>query len=268
MGRILNFILLAFLFFNTYAHPKWEKHEIEMRSVLGLKEDYRLREWGRFISSEMIDNSKFPLLEIEFKRFNFSNPYNHRLLFHWPYDAKPWSLKLEKHIYKNCKTDQGANDTIYLLKTALIEEQKNRNKKINSKTESLFGFASGGMEGKCANNIAGLVYNIHLLGDYMSDDNSIITIENALPEIEYLITNIQNILKDLDLEESSNLRDKIENIKNSSKKAWIKADELMPLMIKETPPIIKKAKGGFIKGRFEYKGFQFIEEDEPWYKFW
>lgn len=262
MGRLLNIVVIFFSFCSVFAHDNWQRHVYEMRCVLGLQEDSRIKEWGQFISSKMIDDTGFHRdLDSKFGLSLF-HPRYHRMLFHWPYDAEPWNKDLEEYIWFSSKTQKEADETISEIKALLQSEQKYRNQQINSKTEKLFGLASGGKEGKYANNIAALVYDVHVLGDYMSDNTSF----KGLPEINYLITHIQNVLSNFDSKESASVRHKINDIKTSSRTPSAKADELMPILIKDVPAIVKKAQGGFLKKRFESQGFKFI--DRPWYYLW
>ena len=56
MFQKLFFIFI--LFFNiqiTIAHNGWEAHAEDMLAVLGFQENKELRNWMKFISSDMID---------------------------------------------------------------------------------------------------------------------------------------------------------------------------------------------------------------------
>lgn len=238
-----------------YAHPSYSEHVKDMRGVLGLKSDERVNNWLKLISSDMIDNIEFhKMLDIKYG-LNLSSASRHRMLFHWSYDSEPWSFDLDTYIRRNCQTVQGAEDTIRAIRLLVIEERKRRNKKINQKTEQLFGFSSGGIEAKYARMIAALVYDIHILGDYESDNSCF----SGLPIINTLLTHIQSVLKDIDEVESRNLRNKIEFEKMSGKSHTQKADIIMPLLILEVPSLLKKARGGFLKRKIESRGFLFVE---------
>ena len=50
-------------------------------------------------SEDMIDNTSFhKQLEKNHNGLKISGPRSHRLLFHWAYDAEPWTPDLEEHI--------------------------------------------------------------------------------------------------------------------------------------------------------------------------
>lgn len=136
----------------------------------------------------------------------------------------------------------------------LRKEQKRRNGLINSITENLFGFASGGRDASYANFFAAMAYDFHLLGDYMTDNKDL----NGLVEFDVLIGGIITTITRLDAAESKTLVNAIRSLNKSDKDVQQRADDIMALMQIQLPTFIKRAQGGFIKRRLESRGYKFI----------
>ncbi len=225
-----------------------------MRGVLGLKGNVLVKEWLRFISHDMIDEHTFgDNLNREFQLGIKAGEGGHRMFFHWPYNSEPWNKEIENRLKYASSTEKEFRDNLVLIKARLVEEQRRRNAAINNKTRSLFGFEKGGAEGKIVNRISSLVYNVHILGDYMSDNKNFY----GLPDFNILVKAILEDIRTIaDSPVISNpLQKKIEQIKGSDNQK--KADELMKILLEECPLVLKEARGGMIKRRLEKRGFEF-----------
>lgn len=168
---------------DVFAHGGFIQHGEDIMAVLGLGNDTRLfnrskdtknnNSWVKFISSDMIDNTDFHMeLERSYPGFSIKGPNQHRLLFHWAYDSKPWNDELERLVREYCDVyDLNIELNLRVFKAKILSEQKRRNKLITNKTQEVFGFEKGGRQGRIYTHFfAAMAYNIHILGDYTSDN--------------------------------------------------------------------------------------------------
>lgn len=245
------FLLCAFST-NLNAHSSWIAHADDMMAVLGFEESSEIRNWMKFISSDMIDQPGSFYDELKTRHPGFT--CKHRALFHWGYNAVPWNYEIERKVKIYCEQyNLNYDSNIRVFKSELIAEQKRRNRLINLKTESLFGFAHGGKDAQYAVFFASMAYNIHLVGDHMSDNTDF----DGVQKLENVIGLIVISLKNFNLNGSKNVIKNITAINRKYQSSTLKADALMKLLKQEVPDVIKKAQDGSIKRRIENKGFRF-----------
>ena len=238
---------------NLSAHGSYEQHRKDMREVFGVEGHTIILEWAKFISSDMIDKNDF------YKELKSSFPgisMKHRLLFHWAYDAEPWNEELEKKIIEYCeKYDLNIESNIRVLKSKLKSEQARRNRLIEKKTREVFGFAEGGKEGRIYTHFfSSMAYNIHILGDYTSDNTDL----EGLCGFDKLIGRIVVELRNLDYANSKSIVNGITQINKKNIDVQKKADLLMAYLKQEVPHFIQKTGNGSLKRKIEGQGYRFI----------
>lgn len=265
--KYTSLLLLFFLGFNTniHAHGSFIEHSEDMIAVFGFKRTTKLfnrsrdtrnnHSWTKFISSDMIDNTSFhKQLEQNHKGFKISGPRSHRLLFHWAYDAEPWTPDLEEHIKEYCyQYDLNEESNIRIFKSEILAEQKRRNKLIINKTQEVFGFSNGSVDRVYSHFFASMAYNIHILGDYMSG-NKVLT---GIYDFDKLVGQIVTELRRLDNKNSKQLIKGITAINKQNVSTTQKADELMLYLKQNTPQFLQKARGGELKRRLVVGGVEF-----------
>lgn len=241
----------------SYSHDG-KTHRAEMRSVLGLQYNPELDEWLRFISEDMID-SWTPFYNKLRAQNGFKNLsiQNHRALFHWTLSGEPWNQELEDAVRK---AYPGKADSKYrsfytrILKLELLKEQKRRKDKIEDKCKKLFSLNDGGVEKYYLRSLCTIVYDCHLIGDYMSDNSQF----KGLAKLQEIIAEIISAAKELDLQESKTLANALEEIKDPDRNPQINSDKLMLILQDEYPKFLKFARKGQLKRRLEKRGFKFI----------
>ena len=161
-------------------------------------------------------------------------------------------MKFE-HLFKNIDIDS----TIRVFKQEIKDEQKRRNRLINGKTEALFGFAHGGTDAKFAEFFASTAYNVHLIGDYTSDNSDL----EGLQKLEDIIGLIVIELRKLDDKLAIPIIKEITVINKEipSSSPQKKADMIMACLKKNVPYFIRYAREGSIYRRLSNKGFRFVE---------
>lgn len=248
----LIILLVTLITTRAYSHSGWSAHANDMMAVFGFEENPQLRAWMRFISSDMIDKHEPFYSELCKKHPGFR--CKHRLLFHWGFNAKPWSKSLESRIIDYCKQyDLNVESNLRIFQAELIAEQRRRNKLINSQTERLFGFAQGGKDASFANFFASMAYNIHLIGDYTSDNTDL----DGLPNINDIIGVMVRDIRSLDNVQSQFIVKGITKINQKYSDPQIKADELMIYLKTNMPQFIRKAQFGSLYSRLNKRGFNF-----------
>ncbi len=259
-------LLLLFFIFPTflYSHSDKDQHAIEAMEIFGFAENcencknYKIREWLKFISSNLIDNVNPFYSELQRNHKGFR--CKHRLLFHWGYDSEPWNKALEKRVSKYCEDyDLNIESNIKVFKAELRVEQKKRNAEINRRTEDLFGFAHGGKDASYAYFFCSMAYNIHLIGDYTSDNSDL----NGLQDFNTIIRSVNNAILRLDPKLGKPINKRLENICNKKDMdVQIKADNIIAILKQEIPTFVQNAQDGSIKRRLEAKRFKFKDVDE------
>lgn len=262
-------LILLFSVLNGYAHSGFVKHGEDIMAVLGFKYNTKLfnrskdksnQSWVKFISGDMIDNNTFhKQLDQDYEGLNISHSRNHRLLFHWAYEAEPWSTELEKFIRNYCeKYDLNIESNIRVFKAKIKSEQARRNRLIIQKTEQIFRLAQdddkGGTKSVYSHFLASMAYNVHILGDYTSDDNTVL---NGLYPFEKLVGQFVDELRKLDYAKSKDIVRGITRINHKNIDVQDKADELMLYLKLHVPAFIKEARNGSFKRLLENRGFNF-----------
>ena len=125
-GRWMALLAALMVSFAVRAHGSWQEHVADMTEVMGLREEPRLRAWMKFISSDMIDKCEPFYSELKARHEGFA--CKHRLLFHWGYDAEPWSPELEARVVRYCREyDLDRDSILRLFRSEMVAEQKRRN---------------------------------------------------------------------------------------------------------------------------------------------
>lgn len=261
---ILSVLFLCLSSIAAFPHGG-ERHMYDMMAVLGLDmntpEDpnhpnKKAKKWCKYITNDLIDNSSFHDKLYNKYGISFRGAQLHRYLFHWGYDAKPWSAAIESKIIQQApKTNYTSEYLIEHIKSDLREEQSRRNRSLNAKTEELFGFAHGGKEGKYARFFAAMAYNIHILGDY----ESVNTVFAGLCNLDDLIGMLVIEIRNFDKNNCTKIIKGITDINNTIKDNQKKADKLMEYLKTTLPLFISQAHDGRIKRRLEKRGFKFIK---------
>ena len=261
---LIIFLLCSIPSIKSYSHGSWQQHAVDIRGVLGFEDDQRIDSWIKYISSDMIDNANAFRKKLQNNHHGFT--CKHRLLFHWGYDAEPWTIDLEERVKQYCENyDLNVESNIRVFKSEMKEEQKRRNSLINKKTENLFGFAHGGKDASYARFFAAMAYDIHILGDYMSDNSDL----DGLQNFNSLINHITNTLQSIDKIEfkKSGIQRQIKQILQKNKQTESsKADNLMMYLKASVPNYIKKVQKGSIYRRLCKRGFKFQETEKSWYQ--
>jgi hypothetical protein len=247
------------------AHGSFEQHVKDMMEVLGFDqnalENKGIKEWAKFISSDMIDKRD----EGFQKKLSEGYPgltFKHRLLFHWGYDAEPWNSEIERKVKEYCEVyDRNEESNIRVFKSILMGEQKRRNGEIDNRTQNLFGFASGGKDRAFSHFFSSTAYNIHILGDYMSDNTDL----DGLCPFQNLVGLIIEEINKIDPKEGKKVVWGINKVINSQSDVQQQADALMAYLKTSIPPFIRKAQNGAIYRRLEKRGFKFLPyKEEGW----
>ncbi len=259
-------LFLLFSVLNGYAHSGFIQHCEDIMDVLGFEDNPKLfsrskdtknnQSWTKYISSDMIDNTKSEFhkqLDRDYPGLNISHPRNHRLLFHWGYEAEPWNTELERFIRNYCEMyDRNIESNIRVFKAKIKSEQSKRNGLIIQKTGQVFGFAQGGTDRVYSHFLASMAYNVHILGDYTSDN----TVLSGLYSFDKLVGQFVNELRKLDYAKSKDIVRGITRINNKDIKVQEKADELMRYLKLRVPSFVKEARNGSFNRRLENRGFR------------
>ena len=265
---IISCIIFVFGHLNCYAHGSGNVHVAEMYSVLPFKtlpngaattENQPVTEWLGMITSDLIDNYWGKECQefnnkcfYDYLRDEFGFRCKHRLLFHWGFNAQPWTDELEKKIsqygwYSN-------RETVERFKQAFVIEQARRNRQANEWTERTFGLASSGKESAWANGLIALMYDVHLLGDWEPDDNS--DFDGVTPPSR-IAGDIVNALRRIDNSQSRQIEKALSNITKSSADECTMAVQMISILQELLPSFLLKANNGVLKIKFEKKGFTF-----------
>lgn len=243
--------------FTAGAHSSKHVHAKEIQSALGFEEK-AVYEWLCFISSDMIDKHQpfYDQLKEQYPGFTCK----HRCLFHWNYNGKPWTDGLENRVDAYTRKLYGSKEYkahIPQMRADFLEtlrkEQKRRNGLINTRTEELFGFASGGRQAAYANFFAAMAYDLHLLGDYMTDNKDL----KGLVELKTLMGGIITTINRLDAKEGKALVKALNSELKSEKGDQEKADALMAIIQEHLPVFIQKAQEGTMYRLIKKNGIKF-----------
>lgn len=265
--KILCFIIITYFFsIPLQAHRSGDIHKDEIRSVLGFESHPKIDEWLLFISRDMIDNHNpfYTNLKNQFPGFKCK----HRYLFHWNYVGEPWTPALEDKVKAYTRLKFGSEqyreqfpDMKKKFLRVLKEEQRRRNGLINSKTEQLFGFNPGGRDGSYANFFAAMAYDLHLLGDYMSDNSDF----DGLIDFNTLVNGIISNINKIDQKKGKIVVKPIKSLLRRNLNTQQKADAIMGSLKTNFPMFIQSIDNGAIKRRLEKNGFKFIPINNTWW---
>lgn len=238
------------------AHCSFSEHRADFYAVLPFCQSPELDAWMKCISSDMIDNYR-GTVRPEFGEFNFYEylkvkypPFKckHRLLFHWGFNSFPWTDFLQKKV-------EGYGwdiKTIDAFKEEIRAEQKRRNSAAVEMTEKLFGYASSGRDAAYANAIVSIVYDLHLIGDYTSDNTDL----DGLQLFRSAVGDLINSLRRLDETGSKEFIKKIQKEVNTDEDIQIRADNLMRLLHQDGPSFFLKVQDGSLAIRWKEQGIQ------------
>lgn len=98
-----------------------------------------------------------------------------------------------------------------------------------------------------------MAYNIHLLGDYTSDNTEL----RGLYPYEKLVERICEDIKSLDANESHKIIKEIRRVNFEHSDVQEKADYLMLYLKDQIPLFIRKARKGSFKLKLEFNGIKF-----------
>jgi len=213
--------------------------------------------WVKFISSDMIDNVDFhKILEKRHPGFNISGPKSHRFLFHWAFESEPWNEELETRVKEYCDTyDLNIESNIRVFKDEILYEQKRRNRLIKEKTKEAFEFAGGGtQEYIYVHFFASMAYNVHILGDYTTDNQEL----NGLCNFDKLVGEFVVELRKLDYANSKQIINGITQINYKNINVQSKADMLMKYLKQQVPTFIIFAQKGNLRRLLVGKGLMHV----------
>lgn len=263
-------LVLCFGSFTLSAHGNAATHVAEMYSVLpfdsqsngrATAENQPVAEWLWMITSDLIDNYWGKPVDAfdgktfyQYLRENFGFRCKHRLLFHWGFNAKPWSDDLEAKLPRY--TWFGDADSVAMFKRAFVTEQARRNRQANAETERVFGFQSSGKESAWANGMLAIVYDVHLLGDWVLDDNS--DFEGVTPP-STIAGDIVNALRRIDPKISRPMEKALSKITKEAVDEHEMASQMIAFLQQNFPGFLLEANDGALKQKFEAQGFTFKE---------
>ncbi len=263
---ILLTISLLLAAIQSFAHPNAKLHVMEMYSVLPFatdvkgnipKENLKIKLWLQTITSDLIDNYKGEPIE-DFDNLNFYDyvkrefgfACKHRLLFHWGYNALPWSDDLERKISKYTWYDNPSE--VVRFKDCLVREQQRRNNIANRVTEDTFGLAHYGKEAGWANAILAIVYDVHLLGDYVLTDNH--DFDGVTPPSK-VCGDIINALRKIDKVGGETIVKKIKKITDQESNEHIIASDVISILQNDLPALILESNENDIKNHLLQLGY-------------
>lgn len=242
--KSILFLLAAICVFNIVAAKSFNRgksggHEADMYSVLPFKRCMQISNWLEFIH-KTIDfpyNKYFDGLR-DAPHQNFSwGKYGHRIFFHWGFNSQPWSPQIQEQVNK-CRWSEQVTAS---FRAKLIAEQAKRNRYIMEKTATLFNLSLSGQERAYVNALASIVSDVHLLGDY--------TTENIAP-----LPNLQSVINDIKTslfermqggEQAKKINKLIDNTTNKHPDSKQRAQAVLSILQKELPTFIRQ--GGHFK---------------------
>ena len=192
-GLALSLVLLIFTCSDVFALGG-DKHAELWNDVFGIHDSAAKEKiqplWKA--SQEVIDGvgNDYRDLQARFNWFTWGS-YGHRLLFHWGFNTNPKNfaplVRQVRSCLKNHPDAKNQEREFFSYLTTSIQARRNR-KLINAVT-SLTGIPTAR---GYANAVATIIYDVHLLGDYMTVNTS------ALPKIDEIENDIvQNGLSKL-----------------------------------------------------------------------
>ena len=235
------------------AHSSYKHHAREICDIFPFQyqrnDNDKMFYWAGYISSWLIDGVGYQDFESkihkQFPQLTWSAG-NHRIFFHWGFNSVPWNAELER------LTKGWSPDKIKALKYLLINEQRKRNGYANRETEKLFHYQPNGNSGKIANALVSIAYDIHLVGDYMTDNTNL----SGLEDFTSIIEDIIKALSKIDLRLSKSITKRMKNILYRHENVQIKADDMMCLLKNELPIFFLYAQDGQFVRHCQNYGFK------------
>lgn len=266
---LLVFLIIVCFNSNLYAHRSKDRHAVEMLNVLGLLpiKGSPVYKWACYISSDMIDKAYksefYKNLKSDFPGF----ACKHRLLFHWAYDGKPWNMDIEERVLEYCeKYDRNQESLVRIFQSKFKDEQRRRNRHILLETCKIFGFAMGGKDRAYANSFAGIVYDTHIIGDYMTDNSDL----DGLQKLSLVLRNLSNKVGAIDKTLSIPIKKKLlsfihkaEMYESANNKQGVQnlADNVMSYIERSIPKLIRETQNGSIYRRLKSRNIAFIGDE-------
>lgn len=219
-------------------------HEADMYAVLPFERSPEISQWLEFIH-RTIDfpyNKYFDgLRDAPHQKFSWGK-YGHRIFFHWGFNSEPWSPQIQEQVNK-CKWDA---KTVAGFKAKLVAEQARRNKSIMEQTGKLFGFNLSGQERAYANAMAAIVSDIHLLGDYTTENIA------PLPNLQHVINDIQTTLFERlqGGEEAKRLNKRLDALEKQYPDTKQRAQAALDFLHAEFPAFLLTCNNGYFKRQF------------------
>ncbi len=152
---------------NASGHANDLNNSIGALSIESKSKLYPL--WfGEYSISDLIDreasgSSFLNRIKKEFPTFN-AGKYRHRIFFHWGFNTDPASYFPLNERLKECNIED-VEKFYYMVR----KEQQSRNSIIINKISSITGIQS-----QPARGLATILYDVHILGDYSSDNEGAI----------------------------------------------------------------------------------------------
>ena len=255
-------ILLFSLFIShssLLAHGSWLQHAEDMYNVFGFERNEELTKWMKFVSSVLIDNNNADCAFSDNQEpFNFyrylQEKYpgfqcKHRLLFHWGYNSRPWTIYLQNKVEYYGWSKIMIRD----FQADLIAEQKRRNGFANEYTENVFGFRHGGNEARIARVFISIAYDVHLLGDYEPDNSDL----DGLQDLGSVIGDVIHNLQALDKQQSADL---VKKLKKASQGQENDIQEMASLILNilkaDFRNVLQRAEDGKVSKHLLAQGFR------------
>lgn len=239
-------LLAAVCMFNTAEGKSFNRgksggHEADMYSVLPFKRCAKISNWLEFIH-KTIDfpyNKYFDGLR-DAPHQNFSwGKYGHRIFFHWGFNSRPWSPQIQEQVDKCGWSPQVTAS----FKAKLVTEQAKRNKAIMEKTAGVFNLSLSGQERAYANALASIVSDVHLLGDYTTENIA------PLPNLQFVMNDLKTSLFERMQggEQAKRINKLIDNTAVRYPDSKQRAQAVLAILQKELPSFIRES-GALKKG--------------------
>lgn len=159
--------------------------------------------------------------------FNWGN-YGHRLFFHWGFNKSPQSSMPLYAKVNECTDDAEIQKQIWDL---ILERQSIRNKSLMRAVSNLGPLTRGEQNG-----IASLIYDVHILGDYIEGE-PMPTL--ALFDINELIGDLNNALRNLDCSDYGKLNEIKREMNSTFGQKKERANNILNILKERVPEIIK-----------------------------
>ena len=184
--RLMLSWVMVFLACTVVFAKSGDQHTREWNDVFGIRDKTSEKNiqplWK--VAQDVIDETKSDYDDLK-KKFNWFKwgTYTHRLLFHWGFNANPQSYAPLVRQVRSCLKDksdarnQERQFFAYLTKNI----QAPRNKRLINAVVSVTGIPTAR---GYANAVATILYDIHLLGDYIPTTEGKIPNTSALPKID------------------------------------------------------------------------------------